>query len=795
MKRRLWRAIPALLFVAPIVFFDRICLAGEAFYLRDLFNWFYPWRVFAKDSLRRFDFPLWNPYSYSGTPFLANMQSGLLYPPNIVFWLFDFPMAMRLFIVIQFGLAAWFMFLLLRALSCRTASAITGAMGYAYGGWMLSHIEFPNKLAAAAWLPLIILGVVLFRRGQALVGLIVGSIATACCVTAGYPQTAFTVLVGAGVIWGADLIRQVARRGPIGPIVSACASLPAICGLGALLAAAQIVPFLEAASLSSYREQFDIENILALSMHPLHFLDLLMPHIFGLPGYSRYWGGNLLQFWLGHFYVGLVVVALAASALWSARPWPGSASPSPQRDSVYSAGTLLLLAALFCMGNHTPLAAFCATWVPGFGHVRWLSTTSLLVAFPLCWLAALGLDGILSRLESRTPVSRTARSVVIGAALLAVLWGGMALMATESFDSIVRGIIAPIVEPWQEVVIGGHLGLVRADATRIAVMAALLAVAWLAAAAGRLRTAAFSALIPLVLFADLKLASQGINFSAPADIYDETPSIVSELSARPDPLFRFFVPTEILGMDIHMYGSDRLQQFKWAKETLLFNLNLPYRLFSSSDGDPLRSLRSMKFHSLLESGNDDTRGRFLALANIAVILGQGSKGGPTRITNPKWMPRVYLSAGARRVPSTQTLKALNAADWSPYVETIVEADFPGEPRTGSRIPVEHRVHRVAYTNNTVTIDVESAAPAYLVLADTIYPGWVATIDDRTTPIFTANYLFRGIDLPAGRHEVRFAYRPASVAWGVIGSIAGLVILAGLMITRRRAAMVPGPITS
>ena len=129
MKRRLRQAIPALLFVAPIFFFDRVCLGGEVFYLRDLFNWFYPWRVFAADSLSRLDFPLWNPYSYSGTPFLANMQSGLLYPPNVVFWLFNFPMAMRLFIVIQFGLAAWFMYLLLRALSCRTASAITGALG------------------------------------------------------------------------------------------------------------------------------------------------------------------------------------------------------------------------------------------------------------------------------------------------------------------------------------------------------------------------------------------------------------------------------------------------------------------------------------------------------------------------------------------------------------------------------------------------------------------------------------------------------------------------------------------
>src|SRR5206468_10606974 len=132
-------AAPALLAAAPLVFFHELWFSGKTYLLRDLYNWFYPWRVFAADSLSRGEFPLWNPYSYAGTPFFANMQSGLLYPPNAVFWILDFPAAMRLFILVQFAMAAWFMYLLLRAQGCRLTSSLTGAIAYAYGGWLIVH--------------------------------------------------------------------------------------------------------------------------------------------------------------------------------------------------------------------------------------------------------------------------------------------------------------------------------------------------------------------------------------------------------------------------------------------------------------------------------------------------------------------------------------------------------------------------------------------------------------------------------------------------------------------------------
>jgi uncharacterized membrane protein YfhO len=50
----------------------------------------------------------------------------------------------------------------------------------------------------------------------------------------------------------------------------------------------------------------------------------------------------------------------------------------------------------------------------------------------------------------------------------------------------------------------------------------------------------------------------------------------------------------------------------------------------------------------------------------------------------------------------------------------------------------------------------------LILRDHFYPGWFAEVDGKRVPIRRAETLFRGIDVPAGRHRVVFYYAPFSL---------------------------------
>lgn len=85
-----------------------------------------------------------------------------------------------------------------------------------------------------------------------------------------------------------------------------------------------------------------------------------------------------------------------------------------------------------------------------------------------------------------------------------------------------------------------------------------------------------------------------------------------------------------------------------------------------------------------------------------------------------------------------------------------------------------------YSPEQVVIQTQSAAPAFLVLSDTFFPGWQATVDGQPVPIFPANYLFRGVEVPAGSHIVTFTYRPTSWRRGLALTLGGILFWATVL---------------
>jgi uncharacterized membrane protein YfhO len=73
------------------------------------------------------------------------------------------------------------------------------------------------------------------------------------------------------------------------------------------------------------------------------------------------------------------------------------------------------------------------------------------------------------------------------------------------------------------------------------------------------------------------------------------------------------------------------------------------------------------------------------------------------------------------------------------------------------------------------------------LTDTNFPGWRASIDGKPTPILTANYLFRGVLVPAGRSIVAFDYWPNSFVYGAYISAASLVVVLMLLVLPKMLA--------
>jgi hypothetical protein len=155
--------------------------------------------------------------------------------------------------------------------------------------------------------------------------------------------------------------------------------------------------------------------------------------------------------------------------------------------------------------------------------------------------------------------------------------------------------------------------------------------------------------------------------------------------------------------------------------------------------------------------------------------------------NPHALPRARLVNGVTVVPDqAQALSWLreagksgaHASDTVLLGQAVVEA-APGEMASlgpPSSLPARAALSSVVFTRDEpdqVLLSVETPSPALLILSDTYYPGWQATIDGVHTKIHPTNLLFRGVIVPAGRHAVGFEYRPATLWVGLLLSVLGL----------------------
>jgi hypothetical protein len=138
-------------------------------------------------------------------------------------------------------------------------------------------------------------------------------------------------------------------------------------------------------------------------------------------------------------------------------------------------------------------------------------------------------------------------------------------------------------------------------------------------------------------------------------------------------------------------------------------------------------------------------------------------------------PEVRTVAGedAARAETGMALLQQRTAD------AVVEAASPFAAGRGRVLSVERGLE-------ALRIEAEAEGDATLVVADAWWPGWEATLDGSSVPIYRADALVRAVRWPAGRHVLAMRYRPPEVRAGIVGTALGVVVLAlGMALLRRR----------
>jgi len=142
--------------------------------------------------------------------------------------------------------------------------------------------------------------------------------------------------------------------------------------------------------------------------------------------------------------------------------------------------------------------------------------------------------------------------------------------------------------------------------------------------------------------------------------------------------------------------------------------------------------------------------------------------------NPSALPRAWIVHSTREIPRYDHLRIhIMSPEFRPREEAVLR--MPG-PALESCSGEESAAIVPSGTPNQVHIDVAAACRGLVILSDTYFPGWQATIDGRPVEILETFGALRGVVVDKGSHRIEYAYRPASAIAGASLTGLGLVFL-------------------
>ncbi|MGA9116833.1 MAG: hypothetical protein WB626_08665 [Bacteroidota bacterium] len=734
---RAWHCV--LILAALVLFFFRDHLLGTAFLWEDYLYYAYPVRNFAAVSLARGEFPLWNPYTFNGMPFFADMTTTVLYVPCLLltFFVRDGVLNsywLQLLIILHYALAGITMFFLARSLGMKNVPALFAGTAFALSSFLVLHAIHQHFVTSIAWWPLIIL---LFRRSLTDKGwfhVFLTAVVLGHTILAGHPQLTLYLFL---LLFGVFLLELRAPRSAGAGMARTGARAAFIVCAGVALTAVQLLPTIELSEVSQ-RAAITYAKATEGQMSWGHLLTPLFPKLFGeaVPGDYRYWGpGAYWYYWEDCVYVGAPALLLALLSALLLR----------ENRMVRFLWGISLFALLYALGDNLILHRAFHEFVPGFSRFRTPARMLALLNISVPLLAGFSMQHFL--VDGTRKHSRAPRNLILG-----VLGAGALLWAL-----IVTGALAHTFEFLKN---GNILALVRREA-HISLCFLLASGGLLLVLLKRPGSRAGVTLVGL-LFADLLVFGGAQNASPvdPMEYFRRPQGMVRALQEQGEREYFRVNSRNERGMllDRNQGMVDRLFLMEGYTPLPLQRVYPPI-----ADAEKAHDLLNVKFGTVTSPD-----GRSLLLRSRATYLG-----------------RAYIVYDLRVIPDGEGLVSfMNSTEFDHRSLAVIEKD-PGRRLAPPGGAPEGRAAITAYGLNRIRLEAQTPVDGFLVLSEIYYDGWKAFVDERETEIFRTNYNLRGMFVPAGTHTVDVRFDPP--LWkGAVTSAGALVLcLGGMVFSYRR----------
>lgn len=783
--RRLWRGIGrhrddvlaiGVLLASPVALMWDVLFRDRVLYWGTAILQFQPWHQMVADALKSGSVPLWTHSVGNGAPLLANLQSAVLYPLNLLYLTLPAHKAMSLLMALHVALAGCFAYLLARHLGMRPVAALVTGLSYGLAGFFVGRSQFASMTSAYPWLPLsMFLLERLIRRPSFRRAAWLG-LALAVFLCAGHAQMWYyaLLLLGAYALWrgwaGPPARRGRARIAPLAWLALAVA-------LALLLSAAQVLPTAELMRHSQRLGGPGFEYATTYSFWPWHFLTFLTPGLFGNPASGDYWG--YANYWEDCGYVGVLPLALALYAVYR-RFRRGRAEdrnpPTMAWLAPFLAAAALLSLAL-ALGRHSPLFMAAYRWFPG---VRWFQAPArflFLYTFAVSVLAGYGADALA---PSRDWVRRGRLAAVGGFG--ALLFALALRLGLPGVEATFAGAILRLASTTTVIGLWLALGLARRSGTSRALWR------WAGVA---------------IIAVDLLTFGRPLVPTAPAGGYRGQVQPVEVLKSSGEP-YRILT-TE--GYEYNTmfsrytrfadFGPQNEEVVRELRATLLPNLCAVEGLETASNYDPLLDARYLAFRRAAEAAEGEAQQRLLAEMNVRYLVSRR----PVLGTELVWdRPGIAVEENGAVYPRVRFApRAAQVADGAQWERILQSGDMRFDyvwleeaPALAQDGPPGSATIAWDASWNAMSVRAELPTPGYVVVSETYHPGWKAWDNGEAVRVLRGNYAFMAVPVAeAGSHRIELRFQPASWTAGCLVSCLALAaVLAAVAWPRRRRAGLP-----
>lgn len=344
-----------LLFFLPllkILSFNKV-LAGT-----DIVSYFFYLFDFFRNSIINKDFPFWNPYLFSGYPYLASVQSGLLYPINYIKVLFNTSLGINIAVIIHFIIGFLGAALLSSFFVKKKVYLIIPALLYCYNGYIATRLFYGHLtiIYVYFWQPFIVyffLKILLYNSFKDLIAFI---LIASIVFFAGHPQIYFYMVFSLLCIFLFNIKHLYNRKKIFLKIIFAVIII-------IIVILPQFIPTLQFTLNSSRHQDSGYDFNTYFSLHPTHLIQIIAPNYLGNSLDGTYWRSiwrPITGFEEFNIFIGFIALFFIVISFVKVRD-----------KNIIPFKFLFIFSLLVALGKYTFFYRLVYNYIPGFSFFRW----------------------------------------------------------------------------------------------------------------------------------------------------------------------------------------------------------------------------------------------------------------------------------------------------------------------------------------------------------------------------------------------------------------------------------------